>query len=45
MSSFGITKRETWIGVAIVAVVGWAVINCLILLAMWIYHHIAINFI
>lgn len=45
MSSFGFGKREAWIGAAIVAVVGWGVINCLILLVMWLYRHIGFSLI
>ena len=45
MSSFGISKREAWIGTIIMAVVGWGVISCLILLVMWLYRHIGFSLI
>ena len=45
MSSFSVSKREAWIGVAIVAVVGWGVISCLILLIMWLYRHVGFSLI
>lgn len=39
------TGKEVVVGLIIVAIVGWAVITGLIKLAVWLFQHIAINFI
>lgn len=39
------TGKELLVVIAIIAIVGWAAITGLIKLAVWLFQHIAINFI
>lgn len=45
MGSMFPTGKELIVGLIIVSIVGWAVITGLIKLVVWLFQHIAINFI